>query len=201
MKLMIRRIRLGFDFVLRQRSKSDVNANFFFEYINDIFIPYLNELRESEQFHASEAVLLMDNCLPHISDEVIAVLTISHVRVITFAPHTTHIFQMLDVVLFGALKKLASDLEMWNKESDIAAFIIKLYHDFKQTMVEVNRWGAFLAIGFSYDITQNPYTLLFDEEKFRQSRGFMELWVHDTPLESLSTRRQHAKFGWINRPE
>jgi hypothetical protein len=54
--------------------------------------------------------------------------------------------------------------------------------------------GAFSAIGFSYDITQNLCTLLFDEEKFRQSRGFMELGVHDTPLESLSTRRQHAKF-------
>jgi hypothetical protein len=108
---------------------------------------------------------------------------------------------MLDVVLFGALKKRASGLEMWNKESDTAAFIIRPYHDFKQIMVEVNKWRAFSAIGFSDDITQNPYTLLFDEEKFKQSRGFMELSVHDMLLESLSTRRQQAKFGWINKPE
>jgi hypothetical protein len=113
----------------------------------------------------------------------------------------THIFQMLDIVLFGALKKHASGLETWNKESDTVAFIIRPYHDFKQTMVEVNIWSAFSAIGFSYDITQNPYTLLVDEEKFRESRGFGELCVHDTPLESLSTRRQHPKFGWINKPE
>jgi hypothetical protein len=115
-----------------------VNAALFLEYNNDIFIPYLNELRESEQFHASEAVLLMENCPPHISDEVIAVLTNARVRVITFASHMTHIFQILDVVLFGALKKRASGLEMWNKESDTAAFIIRLYHDFKQTTVEAN---------------------------------------------------------------
>jgi hypothetical protein len=178
-----------------------VNAALFLEYINDIFIPYLNELRESEQFHASEAIILMDNCSPHISDEVIAALTNARVKVITFASHTTHIFQMLDVVLFGAMKKRASGLEMWNEEADTAAFIIRLYHDFKQTMVEVNIWGAFSAIGFSYDISESPYSLLFDEEKFRQSRRFMEFWAHDEPLESLSTRRRQIKFGWINKPE
>jgi hypothetical protein len=42
-------------------------------------------------------------------------------------------------------------------------------------MGEVNIQEAFSVIGFSYDMTQNPYGLLFGEEKFGQSRGFMEL--------------------------
>jgi hypothetical protein len=159
-----------------------VSAIIFLEYVNNIFIPCLNDLRESEQMNACEAVLLMDNCSPQVSDDVIAVLTNARAKVITFAPHTTRVFQMLDVVLFGALKKRASGLEMWNEESGPIPFIIKLYHDFKQTMVEVNISGAFSAIGLSYDITQNPYGLLFDEEKFRRSRGFLELWTRDRPL-------------------
>jgi hypothetical protein len=44
-------------------------------------------------------------------------------------------------------------------------------------------------------MTQNSYGLLFDEEKFRQSRSFLEPMARDTPLESLSTLRQQAKFG------
>jgi hypothetical protein len=68
-------------------------------------------------------------------------------------------------------------------------------------MIEVNIWGAFAAIGFSYDIAQNPYGLLFDEEKFRQTPGFVEHWERDTPLESLSKRRREAQFGRINEPE
>jgi hypothetical protein len=200
-KLMIRGVRLDVDLALRRQSKSYVNAFLFLEYVNKIFIPYLNELRESEQMNACEAVLLMDNCSPHVSDNVIAVLTNARVRVITFAPHTTHVFHTLNVVLFGALETRASGLEMWNEESRTVAFIIKLYHDFKQTMVEVNIWGTFSAIEFCYDITQNPYGLLFDEEKFRQSRAFLGLWARDTPLESLSTRRGQANFGWINKPE
>jgi hypothetical protein len=115
-----------------------VNANIFFEYINSIFILYFNELRDSEQFDACEAVLLMDNCSPHMSDGVIAVLTNARVRVIIFAIHTIHVFQMLDIMLFSALKKHATGLEMLNEESRTVAFILKLYHDFKQTMVEVN---------------------------------------------------------------
>jgi hypothetical protein len=54
----------------------------------------------------------MDNCSPHLSDDGVAVPTNARVRVITFTPNTTHVFQMLDVVLFGALKKRASGLEM-----------------------------------------------------------------------------------------
>jgi hypothetical protein len=71
----------------------------------------LNELRDSEEFEACEAVLEMDNCSPHMPDDVVAVLMRVRVRIITFASHTTHIFRLLDVILFGALKKHATGLE------------------------------------------------------------------------------------------
>jgi hypothetical protein len=200
-RLISRSVRLGVDFVLKDRSKPYVNRKLFLDYIKTIFVPYLTELRDSEEFEGCEAVLLMDKGSPHIADDAITVLTSVRVRVITFAPHTTHIFQMLDVVLFGAMKKHATGLETLDEEQPAAAFLFKVYHDFKQTMIEVNIWGAFAAIGFSYDIAQNPYKLLFDEEKLRQSPGFVELWERDTPLESLSKRRREAKFVWINEQE
>jgi predicted Fe-Mo cluster-binding NifX family protein len=80
----------------------------------------------------------MDNCSPRIGEAVIALLTDAGVRVVTFAHHTTQIFQVLDVVLFGTLKKHAASLTMLDEEQSAAAFLIKVYHDYKQTMVEVN---------------------------------------------------------------
>jgi hypothetical protein len=154
-----------------------------------------------EQFEGREAVLLMDNCSAHISDEVVAVLTEARVRIITFAPHTTQIFQVLDLVLFGALKRRANGLRAFEEEQPIVAFLFRVYRDFKQTMIEVNIWKAFEAIGLTDDIEQIPYGLFFDEEKLRQRSGFVELWERNTPLESLSRRRQNAKFGWINKQE
>jgi hypothetical protein len=44
---------------------------------------------------------------------------------------------MLDMVLFGALEKHTTGLSTFDEEQP-AAFIIKVYHNFKQTMVEVN---------------------------------------------------------------
>jgi hypothetical protein len=200
-KLKSRGVRLGVDFVLRHRSKPYINGKLFLEYISIIFITYLNELRDSEEFAECEAVLLMDNCSPHMWEAVIALLSGARVRFVTFVHHTTQIFQVLDLVLLGALKKHATSLTMLDEEQPAAAFLIKVYHDYKQTMVEVNIWGAFEPIGLTHNITQDPYGLIFDEEKFRQSPGFFELWQCDVPFESLSSRRQQARFGWINKPE
>jgi hypothetical protein len=196
-RLMSRGVRLIVDFVLKNRLKPYVSRELFLHYIKTIFVPYLTELRDSEELEGCEAVLLMDNYSLHIADDIISVLTSVRVRVITFTPHTTHVFEIVDVVLFGALKKHATGLETLHKEEPAAAFLLKVCHDFKQTMIEVNIWGAFSPIWFSCDIAQNPYGLLFDEEKLRQSRGFVELWERDTPLENLLKRRREGKFGWI----
>jgi hypothetical protein len=169
-------VRMGVDFVLRQRSKSYVNRILFLEYINDIFVPYLNELQEMGGFEACEAVLLMDNCSNHMSDNVIAILTRKQVKIVIFASHMTYIFQILDVMLFGALKKYATGLETLNEESWRATFFLKVYRGFKEMMVEIDIWRAFAAIGFAHDIDQILYGLLFDKQKFRQSPDFVELW-------------------------
>jgi hypothetical protein len=74
---------------------------------------------------------------------------------------------MLDIVLFGTLNKHAMSLERLDEQQLVATFLLKVCHDFKQTMAEINIWGVFAAIGFTHDIKQTPYGLLFDKEKFR----------------------------------
>jgi hypothetical protein len=86
-------------------------------------------------------VSLMDNCPSHVTDDVISLLTEEPMRVITFAPHTTQIFQVLDVTLFGVLKRRPRYELHFNGETETVIFIMKGYHDFKQTMVEPNIWG------------------------------------------------------------
>jgi hypothetical protein len=135
-------VRMDVDLVLKQRSKLYLDACLFLEYVNTIFVSYLTVLRETEEFEAHGAVLLMDNCLNHTFGNAIAVLTKERVKIITFALLITHIFQILDVVLFGALKKHDTGLTTLEEEQTTAAFIIKVYHDFKQTMIEVNIWDG-----------------------------------------------------------
>jgi hypothetical protein len=66
-----------------------------------------------------------------MSDDIVALLTRVRVRIMTCAISTTHIFQMLGDMLFGALKKHATGLETLDEEESAAAFLLKVYHDFK----------------------------------------------------------------------
>jgi hypothetical protein len=111
------------------------------------------------------------------------------------------IFQILDVVLFGVLKRRLGYKLPFEDEKETVTFIMKVYRDFKHRMVEPNTWGAFRAIGFECNTEGEPCRLLFNEEKLRQSEGFRELWSIDFPLDQLSSRRQrqNARFGWINK--
>jgi hypothetical protein len=60
------------------------------------------------------------------------------VRVITFAPHTTQIFQILPVTLFGVLKRRLGYKLPFEDQNETVPFIMKVYSDFKQTMAESN---------------------------------------------------------------
>jgi hypothetical protein len=133
----------------------------------------------------------------HVTDEIIGLPAEARVRVITFAPHTTQIFQILDMTLFGVLKRRLGYKLPFGDEKVTGKFIMKAYLDFKQTIVESNIWVAFRAIGFEFDTEVEPYRLLFNEEKLRQNEGFRELWPLDFSLDQLSSRRQrqNARFG------
>jgi hypothetical protein len=112
-----------------------------------------------DAFTEETGVLLMDNSLSYVTDDIIGLLTPAGVRVITFAPHTTQTFQVLDVTLFGVLKRRLGYELPFEDEKETVSFIMKVYHDFKQTMVEPNICGAFRTIGFEFDTEAEPYRL------------------------------------------
>jgi hypothetical protein len=112
--------------------------------------------------------------LAHALDHAISLLTEAGVRVITFAPHTTQVFQVLDLTLFGLLKRCPRYKLPFDNDNTTSTFIMKVYYDFGQTMVPPNIWGSFRAFGFEFelDMRNEPYRLLFEQEKLRVSAGF-----------------------------
>jgi hypothetical protein len=94
-------VHFGTNLMLISNSKPYINSEIFLDYIRTVFLLNLTELRTLRQFAEDIAVLLMDNYPSQVTADVIGLLAESWVRVITFAPHTTQIFQILDVTLFG----------------------------------------------------------------------------------------------------
>jgi hypothetical protein len=91
------------------------------------------------------------------------------------------------VALFGVFKPHTRYELPFGDEKATVEFIMKVYHDFKQIMVESHIWEAFQALGFEseFDTTSELYRLLFNEAKLREISGFRELWSIDFRLDQL----------------
>jgi hypothetical protein len=131
-------VRFGTDFVSTSNPSPYINVKIFLDYIQTVFLPNLAEFRRLDGFAEETGVLLMDNCPSPVTDHLIGLLTEARVRVIIVAPHTTQIFQVLDVTLFGVLKRRLGHKFPFEDEKETVKFIMKVYHDFKQTVVEPN---------------------------------------------------------------
>jgi hypothetical protein len=116
------------------------------DYIRTVFLSNLAEIRPPDEFAEEMTVLLMDNWSSHMTSDVVGLPTEVRVRIITFAPCTTHIFQIFDVILSNVLKQyLRCELAFEDEEMTIK-FLMKVYHGFKQIMVDCTRWRVFKAL-------------------------------------------------------
>jgi hypothetical protein len=117
----------------------------------------------------------MTHCSSHVSHDVIRILIETRGRIITFAPRTTQLFQILDLTLFCVLKRCPRYELPFDNHNATVNLIMKVYHDFTWAMARPNVWGTFRALALEFGMSSESYELLFDEVKLRESAGFEEL--------------------------
>ena len=122
----------------------------------------------------------------------------NHVLAITFPAHTTNLFQALDFVFFGVLKKLKASAIGEFDDDSVSAHITKLIQAYEQTATSSTIRGSFRKAGLEHDITTRPFKLRVIEESLRANPGFQEIWARDVSIESLSQKRRAQRFGIIN---
>jgi hypothetical protein len=79
------------------------------------------------------------------------------------------------VTLSGVLKWPLGYKLPFEDEKETVKFIMKVYHDFKQTMMEPNIWRAFQALALEFYTGTESYRLSFNNEKLRSGPEFREL--------------------------
>jgi hypothetical protein len=114
----------------------------------------------NEEFAVKEAALLMNIFPIHVQAKTLQMLADHRVKVITFPPHTTYIFQCLVLSLFGDFKKKWTINCHWramNTQRDSSNGFSIWWN--KQTWVENNVRSAFMQRGFQYNIEVTLYLL------------------------------------------
>jgi transposase len=189
----------GVDLKVQIARSAYVDANIFCNYLRDVMIPKIEELRETNGITNEPAVLLIDNCSAHTSTEVIELLSHHRVKVITFPPHTTGIFQMLDLVFFGVFKRFKKHLARDSSIPMMADHAMRMFRACESAGASSTVRGSFIRAGFIYvRRADGTYSLGFDEGKIRAAPEFREVWDIDFPMHKLSTRRRNSRWGFLN---
>jgi hypothetical protein len=129
-----------------------LSYDLFENHIRTVFLSHLAMTRIIQNMLEEDAVPLTENHSAHLTPVVIDLLSNARVGIVTFAPHTTQIFQVLDLALFGVLKKRGQYQFPFRDVTESAHFIKKVYHDFRSTTTDINVWEAFRGFGLRYNI-------------------------------------------------
>lgn len=85
-----------------------ITASIFQSWVEHIFIPHVEHLRESTGLFEQEAFLIMDNCTAHHSPDLDELFANHGITVIPLVPHSSHKTQQLDLGIFGNVKQAQS---------------------------------------------------------------------------------------------
>jgi hypothetical protein len=176
-----------------------VTREIFIEYVCSILIPTVKSNRLLPGCQNKPAILFCDNCASHCSDEVKWELAEHRILLITYPPHTSHIFQVIDTLLFGRLKAekkcLLRNLNL-GRDLDHVMRIFRAYELATTSLTVRSSWEK---TGFGFEQRDGTWYLYVNETKVRSFPKFAEVWALNNPEESLSVRKRQQVWGWINQ--
>jgi hypothetical protein len=113
-------------------------------------------------------------------------------------PHTSHIFQALDVLLFGILKK-AKTYQRWDdtlrREVD---HVLRLFRADEQATVSTTIRASGLKTGFHGETLDAATYLIVNETKIRPGEVLREVSLFDYHPPRTSKKRASQRWGWRN---
>jgi hypothetical protein len=104
-KILEKGVRAGIDLKLEIRLSPYVDAGLFRKDIQEMFLPAVATNHRLPGCKNKPAILFCDNCACHCYEATLKELAENGVLVLTYPPHRSHIFQVLNLVLFGNLKR------------------------------------------------------------------------------------------------
>jgi hypothetical protein len=95
----------GIDLTIQSASSPYVTQNIFKKHIDTVFIPAVISNLDLLGRKDKPAISFCDNCSAHCSNAVLDKIARNGILVIANPPHTSHIFQALDILLSRILKR------------------------------------------------------------------------------------------------
>lgn len=115
-----------------------------------------------------------------------------------YPSHTTNLFQVLDLSLFGLIKNENQYFDEDLSEITLNNAIQKLLKSYEKSADSFNIRAAFKKGGFIIDNKTNPRTVKFEHERVINNVGFKEIWNFNIKMNEIPKRQRDKHFGVIN---
>jgi hypothetical protein len=120
------------------------------------------------------------------------------ILVIACPPHTSHIFQALDVLLFGILKKAKKYQRRDNTLRKEMDHVLRLFRAYAQATTSTTIKASWLRTGFNYEARDAATDLIANEVKIRRGDPIREVWLFDCRPPRIPKQAASQRWKWIN---
>jgi hypothetical protein len=121
------------------------------------------------------------------------------VGVITSPPHTSHLFQVLDLLLFGRLKAAKRYIPRADAYSTGTDHLPRIFKVYELVMTNMKVRVSWKTAEFEHCKLDDTFQFLVNDGKIRDSPEFTEIWRMTFLLEGLSAWRRAIQWGFMNR--
>ena len=131
-----------------------LNTSSFKHWMECIFIPYLHNLREQQNYYGN-AVIIMDGFVGHHNGIETLNLEEENIIIHFLVLHSKYMLQPLDIGIFSPMKRFASNVKTPEESSTLSKKIIKMHQSLMQACTPINCKAAFKAVGIITDVVKN----------------------------------------------
>jgi hypothetical protein len=194
----------GQDFLIRSNDTSYVTRDIFKEYLSSVFLRYVESTRESLNLRDFPAVLLCDNCSSHLDDEIMRFLASHNVKLLTFPPHTSNLFQPLDLVTFAVFKREKREIQVKLPAGSQVWQITRLMKALERATDSATNRSAFKRAGLMINPRVYPPVAIVDTGELATRidgsllpMGEPAIGADGAPEDARPARREPI-FGFLN---
>ncbi|KAA6381909.1 MAG: hypothetical protein EZS28_022564 [Streblomastix strix] len=141
----------GNDLLIEDTPKSYVNTDTLEKYIDESYIPFIEQRCEQMHMPHSPVTMLCENHGTHVADEIKAKPVAINIRLLIVHPQSTRITLLLDQIMFSAIKRdfltrKSAYMSRIKKEKVKLMYLVLLKHSTSSTNESAFRKAGYSAI-------------------------------------------------------
>ena len=193
-------IRKGIDVEIQCSDNGYMNSTIFYNYIKDFLIPKIEKKRKELNIENENALILLDNSSSHINESVNILCAMHNILLLSYPPHSSHILQPLDLLLFSIVKKRSYGMTTYNGYSDTTIRILNIVNSIHKAGIPHHVRLSFLRAGIKIKMNDTTSIIEIDQnpaiERFNHNMETINVVTKEN--NSQPKIRKRPSFGFLN---